>query len=386
MPSLYLRDVEKPIGEMRQALKGAKSLEEFLMASQWGNLQVLQELYRMKSPTDKDFVVALFLGSSQAACGMDPYARIAPAVFFQPHFTNIQYTLTADSSGQTVLSAEPDDEIHSCHFLQEFKYIKTFTPMRRITNSYAATVRYMYLMSKYSETGEIPGLKGVKLIVSDVISERVLNRSFLIDPEDRLYRDSILVRFEDGKLNPKAAFTALAAFLDLPYTESMTYCSEQGKRDPHPETKGFDPVSVYRTYDDFANDTERYFVEYFMRDAYRQYGYDFQFYDGAEVDEARAKELIAGFTTLNRYIRETWRKITETAQVDENGRSLTEEERAQIQEGLLDECIRDFDENRLKVARLLLRSLRFVGRSGQPLCMMPMLELDPALLEQPVYH
>lgn len=386
MPSLYLRDVEKPIGEMRQALKGAKSLEEFLMASQWGNLQVLQELYRMKSPTDKDFVVALFLGSSQAACGMDPYARIAPAVFFQPHFTNIQYTLTADSSGQTVLSAEPDDEIHSCHFLQEFKYIKTFTPMRRITNSYAATVRYMYLMSKYSETGEIPGLKGVKLIVSDVISERVLNRSFLIDPEDRLYRDSILVRFEDGKLNPKAAFTALAAFLDLPYTESMTYCSEQGKRDPHPETKGFDPVSVYRTYDDFANDTERYFVEYFMRDAYRQYGYDFQFYDGAEVDEARAKELIAGFTTLNRYIRETWRKITETAQVDKNGRSLTEEERAQIQEGLLDECIRDFDENRLKVARLLLRSLRFVGRSGQPLCMTPMLELDPALLEQPVYH
>ena len=166
----------------------------------------------------------------------------------------------------------------------------------------------------------------------------------------------------------------------------MTSCSEQGKRGPHPETKGFDPVSVYRTYDDFANDTERYFVEYFMRDAYRQYGYDFQFYDGAEVDEARAKELIAGFTTLNRYIRETWRKITETAQVDKNGRSLTEEERAQIQEGLLDECIRDFDENRLKVARLLLRSLRFVGRSGQPLCMTPMLELDPALLEQPVYH
>ena len=52
-------------------------------------------------------------------------------------------------------------------------------------------------------------------------------------------------------------------------------------------------------------------MDYFMRDAYRQYGYDFQFYDGAEVDEARAKELIAGFTTLNRYIRETWRKITE---------------------------------------------------------------------------
>ncbi len=386
MPSLYLSDVEEPIGEIRQALRSAKSLEEFLAAVKWSNPRVLTELYRMKSPTDKDLTVALFLGSSQATLNMDPYARIAPAVFFQPHFTNIQCTLTADSAGEAVLSAEPGDELHSCRFLNEFKYIKTFTPIRRITNSYAATVRFMYWVAKQSETEELPGLRGIKPIVSDVISERVLSRSYLIDPEDRLYRDSILVRFEDGKLNPKAAFTALAAFLDLPYTESMTYCSEQGRRDPHPETKGFDPVSVYRTYDEFANGAERYFVEYFMRDAYQYYGYDFHFYDGADIDEARARELIAGFTTLNRYIRETWRKITETAQVDESGRSLTEAERAQVQEGLLDKCIQDFDENRLKIARQLLRGLRFVSRNGQPLRMTPMLELDPALLEQPLYH
>ena len=42
----------------------------------------------------------------------------------------------------------------------------------------------------------------------------------------------VLVRFEDGKLNPKATFTALAAFLDLPYTQSMTYCSLKGEIDP----------------------------------------------------------------------------------------------------------------------------------------------------------
>ena len=45
-------------------------------------------------------------------------------------------------------------------------------------------------------------------VVSDVISERIFNRSFMADPEDRLYKDSVLVRFEDGKLNPKATFTA----------------------------------------------------------------------------------------------------------------------------------------------------------------------------------
>jgi len=42
--------------------------------------------------------------------------------------------------------------------------------------------------------------------------------------------------------------------------------------------------------------------------------------------------------------------------------------------------------NRLSNARFLLRGLRFVNKKGQPLRMMPKLELDPALLEQPVYH
>ena len=47
-------------------------------------------------------------------------------------------------------------------------------------------------------------------------SQRILNRSFMVDWQDRLYTDSVLVRFEDAKLNPKATFTALAAFLDIP--------------------------------------------------------------------------------------------------------------------------------------------------------------------------
>ena len=71
------------------------------------------------------------------------------------------------------------------------------------------------------ESWENPDEDTQKLIGDDVNS-RVLNRSYLIDWQDRLFQDSVLVRFEDGKLNPKATFTALAEFLDLPYTESMT--------------------------------------------------------------------------------------------------------------------------------------------------------------------
>ena len=137
----------------------------------------------------------------------------------------------------------------------------------------------------------------------------------MIDPEDRLYKDGVLVRFEDGKLSvaggkaahggegldilealeqrgiphllivlgkqdrlllllvhpqvidqigevglEEQAFTALAAFLDLPYTETLTYCSEDGELDPESykgNVRGFDPAAIYKTYDGYANDSER---------------------------------------------------------------------------------------------------------------------------------
>lgn len=370
--------VEKVKGYLNSAHNAAQAC---ILLPEWSP-QVVRELYLMGDRTDKDIFVSYFLGQQSYTAALDDCSRIAPALFFQPHFFNPQCTLETDGSGQMIQSSDTLEELHACRFLKEFKYIKTFTPIRRITNSYAATVRYMYRISKRMEKAKKKDPKRAKAVVSDVISERVLNRSYMVDPEDRLYRDSILVRFEDGKLNPKATFTALAAFLDLPYTESMTYCSDGERRDPHPETKGFDPVSVYRTYDGFANDAERYFLEYFMRDVYKNYGYDFQYYDTGIVDEEKAKELIAGFTTLNGYMRETWKKTI----IHQTDIPLPEENLGQFQDWLLDEYIRKAEENRVKIAKSLLRGLRFVNRNGQPLRMMPMLKPDPAQLEQPLYH
>lgn len=45
-----------------------------------------------------------------------------------------------------------------------------------------------------------------------------------------------------------------------------------------------------------------------------------------------------------------------------------------------------FDADRLSLALYLLKGLRFINKSGQPLKMMRPLKLDPALLEQPLYH
>ena len=210
----------------------------------------------------------------------------------------------------------------------------------------------------------------------------------MIDPEDRLYQDSILVRFEDGKTNPEATFRALAAFLDLPYTESMTYCSSQGVHDVETaegNVVGFDTATVYRTYDDYATDDERAFIEFCLRDAYQFYGYDFHYYDGGPVDEARIEKWVEGFTKINEYIALSWKNNVlsdTTVSPDGNKRKLNEEE----QEEVLAKIKEKHDKIRLKLAKRLMGSLYFVNKNGQPLRMMPLLKPDPALLKEPLYH
>ena len=198
----------------------------------------------------------------------------------------------------------------------------------------------------------------------------------------------MLVRFEDGKLNPKATFTALAEFLDLPYTESMTYCSTFGERDPEAlkgDARGFDLRAVYEAYPDFLGENERYFLEYFLRDAYEAYGYDFQNYDGRPMDEQRVEELADHFGTIDHYIIESL-KYAKLQMKEEDGTSKEDCADDVIRSKYIEKFMEGTRENRLKAGKTLLRGLHFINDHAQELHMMPLLKLDPALLEQPLYR
>ena len=386
LTSVMFSSVEEQVAAIRKALSQVHSAGDAVRMFPTWTPRVAQELFRIQNPSDKDLLVAWFLGYKPISSMADPNARIAPAVFLQPHFYNINYELYIDESDRTVLSSKQYDDICQSPVFRGFKYIKTFTPMRRITNSHAATVRFMN-----SNVMEDDGDSEEKnrSVINDVVIHRTLNRSYLVDWQDRLFKDSILVRLEDGKLNPKATFTALAAFLDLPYTDSFTRCSEFGKPLDYGGvlTDGFDPSIIYRTYDEYANDDERCFLEYFMRDAYETYGYDFHYYDGTPMDKERAAALTRGFTTIDRYIRESWRRnIYNEESVSVIGKSVSEEVAEKVRDKLAEKKIEAYAENRLKVVNLLMRGLNFVNRRGQPLRPTPMLKLDPALLENPIYH
>lgn len=227
----------------------------------------------------------------------------------------------------------------------------------------------------------------------------VLNRSFMVDWQNRLFKDSRLVRFEDGKLNPKATFKALAAFLDLPYTESMTYCSLFGERDPESlegNDIGFSTAAIYRTYDDYACDAERAFIEYFMRDVYEYYGYDFHYYQGQPVDKIQVLAWVRNFEKIDKFMRQSLSRVfakqaaeqlAEQQKVDEKLRpELMPMAEKKVTQAMLEVYMQRVDANRLKAAQVLMGGLRFVNKNGQPLHMMKKLELDPALLEQPLYR
>lgn len=384
-PTQMMDDVEKGLGEWKKNVKGIRSVAAIPKNKEEIN-HLRRELYLLKDATDKDILVSYYLGDERCRVGLDPASRIIPALLFSPHFGNISYRLRVDTKQNlTVLYSPEYEKIRNSPIFKNFKYIKSVAPFRRPTTSSAASVRYMWRGAQ--ESWENPEEDTPKLIGDDVNS-RVLNRSYLIDWQDRLFQDSVLVRFEDGKLNPKATFTALAEFLDLPYTESMTYCSQFGERDPESwrsDARGFDTRAVYETYPDFLGESERYFMEYFLRDVYKAYGYDLQYYDGQPMDEDRVEELCGHFDTIDRYIEAAAKKAKAKLHVPE-GIDFPNFSESEIHEILSERVMELNHENRLKTGKTLLRGLHFINNHAQELHMMPLLKLDPALLEQPLYH
>lgn len=398
LTSIMMETAEDIIKTWRENLSQIKSskdkAQELINSRNKQGAYIIQDLCRIQEPTDKDIFVAFYMSDPRIMAPLDPSSRIAPAVFFQPHFPNIVYGLKTDPKNNTVLISDQYAKTVSSPIFRGFKYIKTFTPMRRFTTSHGATVKFMYRSALSSQKENEGKENPITHVVADAVTQRVLNRSFMVDWQDRMYQDCVLVRFEDGKLNPKATFTALAAFLDLPYTESMTYCSENGEHDPFIydekldiiKVAGFDTDTVYRTYDEFVNDSERKYIEFFLRDAYAYYGYGFQYYDGQPMTIEQVDQLTADFSTIDDYIRKTWIKLYEKAEVSLNGNKVNDEMQCKVQEGLLESQMKSFHNNRKSNSRILMRGLRFVNRNGQPLHMMPKLELDPDLLENPLYY
>ena len=340
-------------------------------------LPAFQQLLTLKNMTDKDALVAAFFAfSATQNQEPDPACRIVPTLFIQPHFHNMIYLIDRHPNNCAILECKEFDQLINTKMLKGFKYVKSFVPIRRITTSYTASVRFALRFSKIEEAKAEKKDKPVRF--HDFIRQRVLTRTYLADTNLQLFKDCVMVRFEDAKLNPKATFTELAAFLDLPYTESMTQCTNYMGEVPN----GFRTNVVNFKYSAFTTDSECYYLEYLMRDAYEAYGYDFHFYDGKPVDEARLKELIAGFEKVNDFTMRH-RNHDGTNFLEQFGMSPEDQEKF-VEESK--PIIEEYDKIRLMLGNVIGPLPTFVNKNGEPLKMIPLLRPNPDLLENELYH
>ena len=142
-------------------------------------------LYPLNSFTVKDFFV-VFILTHASGNKYDPASRIVPALLFHPHFPNRVYEKHNTEDGKRgILFYRQYKEIRKSPLFTGFKYIKTFTPMRRITTSYAVSTRFTYLTAEKNNTEKKAGERGE--VILDVLGIHILNRRFMVDVWDRLY-------------------------------------------------------------------------------------------------------------------------------------------------------------------------------------------------------
>ena len=163
LDSVMMSSVEQTVRDTRRAWKKDRM--------QFAHSPIYPLLYHLNSPTEKDFFVAFYL-THTSGNKYDPTSRIAPALLFQPHFPNMIYEIHNTEDGKRgVLFSRQYEEIRKSPLFTGFKYVKTFTPMRRITTSYAASTRFTYLTAEKNNAEKKEGERGE--VILDVLGIRI---------------------------------------------------------------------------------------------------------------------------------------------------------------------------------------------------------------------
>ena len=98
------------------------------------------------------------------------------------------------------------------------------------------------------------------------------------------------------------------------------------------------------------------YLEYLMGDVYRRYGYDFQYYDGAPMDEEAMNALVGRLHGCTDLILASYKKAMEHKVFFEG------EDPEQRRQEILTEIGENMAAKRREIAGVLMRGLRFVNK------------------------
>ena len=111
------------------------------------------------------------------------------------------------------------------------------------------------------------------------------------------------------------------------------------------------------------------------------------------MDKERVEELIRGFSVIDHYMLTTMRlgylKAVEYNRKEDQEAGLSPDYPETVEEEaerITKEKMEEADAKRKFVADLLMKGITLVNMNGRQLQFIPVLKLDPALMERPMYH
>lgn len=238
---------------------------------------IMRRLRGIKNADKKDWFVALSLTVAEMIDQPLDLA-IVPAILYQPHFHNNTTTIE-DGEESCKITNETYEAIKKDPLINQFKYIKSLATVRRFTTSLGGTYRFAFnsAMKEIQEAGNIA-------TILHFLKDLLANRNLYTDPSHPLFADIRAIRFEDGKLNPRATLLALCEFLDTPWHDSLLTTTVMGEHREYnvqgSVSKGFDLHPVYNRYEDYLSPEDMYIIELVLENRLAQYGYKPLVYDG----------------------------------------------------------------------------------------------------------
>lgn len=103
------------------------------------------------------------------------------------------------------------------------------------------------------------------------------------------------------------------------------------------------------------------------------------------MDNDWIEAQLSQITNLDHAIGESHRKVIEK-KIKQQKPDLSDEEVSKMAEEGIAEYLKGIKQNRLKIIAILMKNPPFYSHDDHKLTPMRKLELDPELLEQPLYH
>lgn len=238
-------------------------------------LTVLEDvLSEHPNPNAREWLIGIYL--AYARCHNRSFGRVVPALFVYPH--DDMFYLAGIGRDQFEFYFD---------LIQDFTYHKIIAVIRNPVTQAGSVINFM--------TRGHPSARNAKGEIQldpfyCMAFGSLLPKDYYFPLNHPLREDIGVVRFEDLKLNPEAAFASVAEFLNIPVTESMfqtTWCgmTRMGVTTENTVFDGFDTAPVYKSYDQYLSVFDKYRIELLLNKLLDVYGYKPKYYDGQRFSD-----------------------------------------------------------------------------------------------------